>query len=319
MLEGIHSEHAVKQCSHRHTVTAPNSGITRWDSAFDNSTKRDKGHRKICQISIFHLADGAHCPSEGYPPTQPHPSCHLNPLFPCPPRLAPPPAISPTTPKSPPCTHRVAMAGCPSRPSKMSQYKLVLLGETSVGKSSLLLQFVKGQYQDSGESTIGAAFLTQLVSVDGAMVKFEIWDTAGQERYHSLAPMYYRGAQASIVVYDITNTETFVRAKAWVSELQKQASKNMVIALVGNKADRSANRVVDYTDGQGFAADNSLLFMETSAKTAMNVNNLFLSIAKKLPKIEQLSGVAGIAGVRGGPPVDLRPPVQSSPAQCCGN
>ncbi|XP_035653113.1 ras-related protein Rab-5B-like [Oncorhynchus keta] len=217
------------------------------------------------------------------------------------------------------------MAGRPSRPSgqpqssKMSQFKLVLLGETSVGKSSLLLQFVKGQYQDFGESTIGAAFLTQMVSVDSAMVKFEIWDTAGQERYHSLAPMYYRGAQAAIVVYDITNTETFVRAKAWVSELQKQASTNMVIALAGNKADWSANRAVEYTDGQGYAADNSLLFMETSAKTAMNVNNLFLAIAKKLPKSEPLGGVAGSAGVRGGPPVDLRQPTQTSPAQCCGN
>ncbi|KAJ7999291.1 hypothetical protein DPEC_G00213900 [Dallia pectoralis] len=222
------------------------------------------------------------------------------------------------------------MAGCPLRPSvqsrssKTSQFKLVLLGETSVGKSSLLLQFVKGQYQDFGESTIGAAFLTQMVSVDGDMVKFDIWDTAGQERYHSLAPMYYRGAQAAIVVYDITNTETFVRAKAWVSELQKQASSNMVIALAGNKTDRSANRAVEYTDGQGFAADNSLLFMETSAKTAMNVNNLFLAIAKKLPKIEQLSGQSCIAGVPGGTPLVLRPPIQSSPAQsgpaqCCGN
>ncbi|PIO58398.1 Ras family protein [Teladorsagia circumcincta] len=89
--------------------------------------------------------------------------------------------------------------------NKTCQFKLVLLGESAVGKSSLVLRFVKGQFHEYQESTIGAAFLTQTVCLDDATVKFEIWDTAGQERYHSLAPMYYRGAQAAIVVYDITN------------------------------------------------------------------------------------------------------------------
>ncbi|RZF37426.1 hypothetical protein LSTR_LSTR011703 [Laodelphax striatellus] len=88
---------------------------------------------------------------------------------------------------------------------KICQFKLVLLGESAVGKSSLVLRFVKGQFHEYQESTIGAAFLTQTVCLDETTVKFEIWDTAGQERYHSLAPMYYRGAQAAIVVYDITN------------------------------------------------------------------------------------------------------------------
>eukprot|EP00731_Ephydatia_muelleri_P037831 Em0574g2a len=103
---------------------------------------------------------------------------------------------------------------------KICQFKLVLLGESAVGKSSLVLRFVKGQFHEYQESTIGAAFLTQTVNVDDTTVKFEIWDTAGQERYHSLAPMYYRGAQAAIVVYDITNLDTFTRAKSWVKELQ---------------------------------------------------------------------------------------------------
>lgn len=93
--------------------------------------------------------------------------------------------------------------------TRTCQFKLVLLGESSVGKSSLVLRFVKGQFHEFQESTIGAAFLTQTVQIDDTTVKFEIWDTAGQERYHSLAPMYYRGAQAAIVVYDITNKETF--------------------------------------------------------------------------------------------------------------
>merc|ERR1719515_442416 len=95
--------------------------------------------------------------------------------------------------------------------NKIIQFKLVLLGEAAVGKSSLVLRFVKGHFQDYQESTIGAAFLTQTVCFEDITVKFEIWDTAGQERYHSLAPMYYRGAQAAIVVYDITNPDTFGR------------------------------------------------------------------------------------------------------------
>merc|ERR1712226_1019035 len=112
--------------------------------------------------------------------------------------------------------------------SRTVQYKLVLLGETSVGKSSLVIRFVKGQFH---EYTIGAAFLTQTVVVGDYTVKFEIWDTAGQERYHSLAPMYYRGAAAAIVVYDITSTPSFNRAKTWVKELQRQGNPALVMAL----------------------------------------------------------------------------------------
>jgi len=168
--------------------------------------------------------------------------------------------------------------------NKIFQFKLVLLGESAVGKSSLVLRFVKGQFLEYQESTIGAAFLTQTVSLNDTVVKFEIWDTAGQERYHSLAPMYYRGAQAAIVVYDITSNDSFERAKSWIKELQRQGNPNIVIALAGNKADLEGNRRIQQTEAQTYADDNALLFMETSAKTAVNVNELFVAIAKKLPK-----------------------------------
>ncbi|KAK7919542.1 hypothetical protein WMY93_010826 [Mugilogobius chulae] len=218
---------------------------------------------------------------------------------------------------------RLSMAGRPggnTRPNsgatnKICQFKLVLLGESAVGKSSLVLRFVKGQFHEYQEATIGAAFLTQTVCLDDTTVKFEIWDTAGQERYHSLAPMYYRGAQAAIVVFDITSAESFVRAKTWVMELQRQASPNIVIALAGNKADMVNKRAVEAQEAQEYADDNRLLFMETSAKTAMNVNEIFMAIAKKLPKSDPQAGAGQTGRPRAG--VDLQQQAPQS-RSCCG-
>lgn len=167
---------------------------------------------------------------------------------------------------------------------KSYQFKLVLLGDSAVGKSSLVLRFVKKQFFEYQESTIGAAFLTQTVSLPDAIVKFEIWDTAGQERYHSLAPMYYRGAAAAIVVYDITNRQSFVRAKSWVKELQRQGNPNIVIALAGNKLDLSESRQVEIEEAKSYADDNQIQFLETSAKSNHNVNEVFKNIAQQLPK-----------------------------------
>ena len=180
--------------------------------------------------------------------------------------------------------------------------KLVLLGESAVGKTALALRFAEEQFNEfqqfrETKPTIGVAFLTKTVSLDDTKVKFEIWDTAGQERFHSIAPMYYRGAQAAIVVYDITKEDTFERAKTWVRELQRQASSNVVIAVAGNKVDLAAKRIVSYAEASAYAEENSLLFMETSAKTGLNTDNIFLEIAKKLPKDGE-GGVASAGGIR---------------------
>mmetsp|Transcript_18428 Transcript_18428/g.52909 ORF Transcript_18428/g.52909 Transcript_18428/m.52909 type:complete len:196 (-) Transcript_18428:203-790(-) len=167
---------------------------------------------------------------------------------------------------------------------KTWHFKLVLLGDTGVGKSCLVVRFVRDEFFEFQEPTIGAAFLTQTVTLDDATVKFEIWDTAGQERYRSLAPMYYRGAAAAVVVYDITNADSFTGAKSWVKELQRRGDPNVVIALAGNKADNEANRAVDAEEARAYAAENGLVFYETSAKTASNVLDLFNEVAAKLPK-----------------------------------
>jgi len=193
--------------------------------------------------------------------------------------------------------------------ARFAQFKLVLLGESAVGKSSLVLRFVKDQFDDYRESTIGAAFLTQTIALDdNTTVKFEIWDTAGQERYKSLAPMYYRNANCAVVVYDITQASSLGKAKAWVKELQRQANENIIIALAGNKLDLVTEspdkRAITTADAETYAREAGLLFFETSAKTSENVQDLFTAIARKLP-LEQ----AGARNLRSNPRpgVDLRP------------
>ncbi|KAK3083272.1 hypothetical protein FSP39_018139 [Pinctada imbricata] len=175
----------------------------------------------------------------------------------------------------------------PSIAGKSRQIKLVLLGESGVGKSSIALRYVRGEFNENGEATIGgkyySAYLTKNINLQSTQIKFDIWDTAGQERYHSLAPMYYRGAAAAIVVYDVCSSSSFMRSQQWVKELIQQANSQIVICLVGNKADMAAEkRAISKEEGQEFAMSNNLIFSETSAKTGMNVDEVFYSVGKSL-------------------------------------
>lgn len=170
--------------------------------------------------------------------------------------------------------------------ARTTSFKLVLLGESAVGKSSLVLRFVRNEFSDFRESTIGAAFLTQSVNLDeSTTIKFEIWDTAGQERYKSLAPIYFRNSNAAVIVYDITQPPetSFEKAKSWVRELQRQADPSIVIMLVGNKTDMDSQRKTSREIGEQYAKEEGLLFAEASAKTGEGVEELFMEIAKKLP------------------------------------
>ncbi|KAK4197423.1 ras family-domain-containing protein [Triangularia verruculosa] len=186
-------------------------------------------------------------------------------------------------------------------PKPSSSVKLVLLGEAAVGKSSLVLRFVNNDFQENKEPTIGAAFLTQKCNLPTRTIKFEIWDTAGQERFASLAPMYYRNAQAALVVYDLTKPTSLIKAKHWVAELQRQASPGIVIALVGNKLDLTNDsaggdgegagggdgedaRKVTTEEAKSYAEEEGLLFFETSAKTGYNVTEVFTAIANAIPE-----------------------------------
>lgn len=159
-----------------------------------------------------------------------------------------------------------------------------------------MLRFVSNDFQENKEPTIGAAFLTQKCTIGDKTIKYEIWDTAGQERFASLAPMYYRNAQAALVVYDITKPASFIKARHWVKELHEQASKDITIALVGNKYDlveddgddEESLRKVSAEEGRNLAEEEGLLFFETSAKTSYNVNEVFISIGAKIPAVVSL-------------------------------
>mmetsp|Transcript_64171 Transcript_64171/g.88165 ORF Transcript_64171/g.88165 Transcript_64171/m.88165 type:complete len:198 (-) Transcript_64171:193-786(-) len=167
--------------------------------------------------------------------------------------------------------------------NRVCNSKLVLLGDTAVGKSCLVVRFVRDEFFEFQEPTIGAAFLTQTVALEDATIKFEIWDTAGQERYRSLASLYYRGASAAIVVYDITNKDSFVGAKIWVNELQRRSDETVVIVLAGNKMDLEHKRKVEFEEASDYAQENNIMHMETSARSATNVEAVFEMIARKIP------------------------------------
>lgn len=165
-------------------------------------------------------------------------------------------------------------------------FKLVLLGASGVGKSSLIMRFCKDTFTMDTQSTIGADFMTSETSLSSSQkVGWQIWDTAGQEIYESLTPMYFRGASAAICVYDITSASTFARAKKWVVQLRNEIDDSkgkVVIALCGNKCDKYDERQVSNDEAKSYAQKEGLIFLETSAKTSENVQATFLQIAKTL-------------------------------------
>ncbi|XP_065418853.1 ras-related protein Rab-37 isoform X1 [Chrysemys picta bellii] len=161
--------------------------------------------------------------------------------------------------------------------------KVMLLGDSGVGKTCFLLQFKDGAFLSGNFiATVGIDFRNKVVAVDGVKVKLQIWDTAGQERFRSVTHAYYRDAQALLLFYDITSKMSFDNIRAWLIEIHEYAQKDVVIMLLGNKADVSSERVIRMEDGESLAREYGVPFMETSAKTGMNVELAFLAIAKEL-------------------------------------
>jgi len=175
---------------------------------------------------------------------------------------------------------------------KSYQFKVVLLGEGCVGKTSLMLRFINDQFNDKHISTVQAAFMKKKLRIGNNSVELAIWDTAGQERYHALSPIYYRGSNGAFLVYDITDIDSFQRIKNWVKELRTALGNDVVLCIVGNKSDLEKSRNVSIQDAEEYAASVGAEHFSTSAKLNKGVTELFLDISQKMvQKFEQLSTV----------------------------
>jgi Ras-related protein Rab-11A len=190
----------------------------------------------------------------------------------------------------------MAKAGSES-PDASFALKIVLSGESGVGKTNLLLRFARGHFNSESKSTIGVEFATKTVQINNQTVKANIWDTAGQEMFRAVTSTYYRGAHGAMVVYDITSSTSFRAAGKWLAELRAHADPNIPIMLVGNKADLNEMRAVTIEEGQNLAEREHLLFIETSAKTAANTNEAFTQLLTEI-----MSGIANAGlGPQGAP------------------
>jgi len=164
-------------------------------------------------------------------------------------------------------------------------FKVVLIGDSGVGKSNLLSRFTRNEFNLESKSTIGVEFATRSIEVEGKTIKAQIWDTAGQERYRAITAAYYRGAVGALLVYDIAKHTTYENVERWLKELRDHADNNIVIMLVGNKSDLRHLRAVPTEDARSYAERNNLSFIETSALDSTNVETAFQNILTEIYRI----------------------------------
>ena len=178
-----------------------------------------------------------------------------------------------------------------SKPAGPLEGKVVLLGDSGVGKSSLSLRFCQGRFPTFHEVTIGAAFLQQTVRLrDGSQIKLSLWDTGGQERFRSMSSLYYRDAAGAVLVYDCTDATSFESVKYWVDELRSKGPSNVVIVVAANKSDAPIEkRTVDPAIARTYCEENNMLFFETSALSGDNVSQLFEGLSGKI--VNQLRAI----------------------------
>jgi len=162
--------------------------------------------------------------------------------------------------------------------------KLLLIGDSGVGKSCLLLRFCEDSFTPSFITTIGIDFKIRTVEIDGKKIKLQIWDTAGQERFRTITTAYYRGAMGILLVYDVTDEKSFMSIRNWIANVDQFAQDSVNRILVGNKCDMTTKKVVDYSAGKALADEFGIRFLETSAKNSTNVDEAFISLARDIKK-----------------------------------
>ncbi|KAJ3033557.1 Ras- protein Rab-6A [Rhizophlyctis rosea] len=175
----------------------------------------------------------------------------------------------------------------------LRKFKLVFLGEQSVGKTSLITRFMYDTFDNTYQATIGIDFLSKTMYLEDRTVRLQLWDTAGQERFRSLIPSYIRDSSVAVVVYDITNRNSFMNTEKWVDDVRAERGNDVIIVLVGNKTDLSDKRQVSTEEGEKKAKEFNVMFIETSAKAGYNVKALFRKIAQALPGMEQQGAEGG--------------------------
>ncbi|XP_077195949.1 ras-related protein Rab-19 isoform X2 [Paroedura picta] len=178
-------------------------------------------------------------------------------------------------------------------------FKIILIGDSNVGKTCVVHRFKSGQYSVKQQNTIGVDFTVRSLEIDGKKVKIQVWDTAGQERFRTITQSYYRSAHGAILAYDMTKRSTFESIPHWIHEIEKYGAANLVMMLIGNKSDETEKRQVLFEDACTLAEKHGLLaVLETSAKEAQNVDEVFILMAKELMarNVLQLSGDSGSAG-----------------------
>ncbi|TYJ03724.1 hypothetical protein E1A91_A12G047400v1 [Gossypium mustelinum] len=202
-------------------------------------------------------------------------------------------------------------------------FKVVLIGDSGVGKSNLLSRFTRNEFCLESKSTIGVEFATRTLQVEGRTVKAQIWDTAGQERYRAITSAYYRGALGALLVYDVTKPTTFENVSRWLKELRDHADSNIVIMMIGNKTDLKHLRAVATEDGQSYAEKEGLSFIETSALEAINVEKAFQTILseiyRKISKKSLSSDEPAPASIKEGKTIDVGAPEAITKKACCSS
>ncbi|KAM3128247.1 hypothetical protein pb186bvf_019666 [Paramecium bursaria] len=161
-------------------------------------------------------------------------------------------------------------------------FKVILLGDTSVGKSQILQRFTRNMFIDHSSATVGVEFSAKPMEILNKKIKLQVWDTAGQEKFKGIARAYYKGAVGALMIYDITDSTSFQSIKRWQDEVQQHAKENIVLMLVGNKCDLEQNRKVTKKESIEFAQANKMGFLETSAKTGQNIDFAFQQLAEEL-------------------------------------
>jgi Ras-related protein Rab-11A len=181
-------------------------------------------------------------------------------------------------------------------------FKIVLIGDSGVGKSNLLSRFTRNEFNLESKSTIGVEFATKSIQAEGKTIKAQIWDTAGQERYRAITSAYYRGAVGALLVYDISKHSTFENVERWLKELRDHAEANIVVMLVGNKSDLRHLRAVETDEAMAFSEQHNLAFIETSALDASGVDTAFQRILTEIYRLMSRRNVSAEDGGTGGGP-----------------